>query len=63
MVHYIMTGKIIYPPYLWSSFSGGYSWWGEINTIRNEGDNIPTGMFSLVPVVSDWIYFPNTILH
>ena len=28
MVHYIMTGKIIYPPYLWSSFSGGYSWWG-----------------------------------
>jgi hypothetical protein len=52
-----MTGKNTIPTlYMVSPLVGGYRW-GEINTIMNEGTNIPTGMFSLGPEMNDWIYF------
>ena len=36
-----MTGKVLYPHYIWSSFSGGFVSGGEINTIMNEGNQHP----------------------
>ena len=60
MVYYLLTGKTTIPTLYMVSPLVGVCRWGEISTIMNEGTNIPTGMFSLGPVVSDWIYFPIT---
>ena len=40
------------------SFSGGFIGGGKSIRSGMKGTNIPSGMFSLVPVVSDWIYLP-----
>ena len=58
VVYYSLTGKNTIPTlYMVSPLVGVYVV-GEINTIMSEGTNIPTGMFSLGPVMSDWIYLP-----